>query len=930
MIKLYIGEQPAVGVSTFDHSELVLADLNKDETVTLTTQINDFESISGQLAPYTLQFTIPCSDVNNKALGEYSQLDISSSINPHRSVQAKLEIGNMIEILGGLEVKGFSWDNGKPENYKVVFYGQEFSIKSLLQKQLNQIDWATDYDYDLTYANMKSSWVGTLNSGRVLLPVMSHVRDYLYQPEIGIGQNHPNNIANNTAYYADDDLKNPIQPGIRLDELKTAILLQSMVETIYDDIGVSVTWGTTIDAFLDNVFVIPSKEAGAAKNELATQDGDVMVTTYDSVSYQNLALAASWTTLSMPTEIQDEGSLWATDTFTAGISGWYRFELIYNTGNGTTCVKPDTTINVRFQAVRNGSLEFGDVSDYVPCWFHRNVYFEDYLAKDDTLVFQGQTEATTAMGYKFYQLTMVSSPLTLYGQTTAIGDNMPEITAYDFLKGFMATFNLISVIELTELGGDLAVQSIKIVDKDEFYTGGVLRDWTKYISAGKRVYDKPEIDKDLVLKYADYKDKVNIAFFREALRNYAQLDYISDADFTGKDMDVNSIFSVFPPSFLNLLNEYGQPNGTTDLLMHSQFDNNGKPINSNFLMFMYNDENPTYDYYIQTGVDANSVPTFAIENSLPYCTTHEYYPSAADAYALNYTAERPADGNMGGAALNTAAKLFFEKYLQNLYGAQSKILTVDAVIPLIELNAFKLNDTIEIQGLRYVVDTMKRDLLTNRTKLKLFTYNAAPIYVKPSEYENSGKITFDGTPNINTLATYQAIVNPAISGQYLWKPYRNFIKREDLVTQFDVNESNAIKAQGYAEATSGSFTISTSTTNILTVFDTINTQIKVSVNGTPTSITAGLLYVYEAGSYDFFCTVNFSTAPRAQLVKLKLAINGVVYQDVGLNADTAAAWDISIKAIVPLSVGDYVVMYIYGDVSRTYTLNSATTIISRI
>jgi hypothetical protein len=960
MIKLYIGTQAAVGVSSFTHTSLKLADLNKEETVTLTTQINNFESISGQLAPYTLQFTIPCSDKNNEALQEYSKIDISSSINPHRAVEAKLEIGNMIEVIGSLEVKGYSWEDGKPKDYKVVFYGQEFSMKALLEKQLNEIDWNTDYDYSLTYANMKSSWTGGVQSGRVLLPVMSHVRDYLYQPVISIGQNHPSNIANNTAYYAEDDTEyeNPTKPGIRLDELKTGLLLQAMVETIYEDIGVAVTWGTTIDAFLDNVFVIPSKEAGKAKNEEQTQDASVLVTKYDSASYQSLAIAPTWTTISMPTEIQDEDGLWSTDTFTAQATGIHKFELIYHTPNTTAgnCVKPTNKLNVRFRGYRNGESVFGTVSEYAACWIRRRVYIEGYLNNGDTLVFQGQTELTTAAEYKFYQLTMINAPTAFYGQSTAIGDNMPEMTAYDFLKGFMATFNLISVIELTEMGGDLAVQNIKLIDKNEFYTGGTVRDWTRYVSTGKRVYDKPQIDKDLVLKYSEYEDKVNIAFFRDALRNYAQLNYISDADFTGKEMDVESIFSVFPPSYLNKLDGYGQPTDiSTDLLIHSQFDNNGDPINSDFLIFMYNGEIDIGNtYYIQTGVDANGEPTFdgtQPEDSLPYCTTHENFPSTAASYALNYTVERPADGDMNLAALDTAAKTFFEEYLQNLYGSQSKILTVDAVIPLSELEAFDLNDTIEIQGIRYVVDTMRRDLLTNKTKLKLFTYNANPIYTKPDAYLNSGEVTFDGTPNINTLATYRAIDNPAIGGQYLWRPYKDQLKGSALITQNQKNFRSLPKAQGYADAVSGSFTISTSITNVLTIFDTINTQIKLYFNGLPPVLlthsavtvthnsvnvtysesTPGRITVYEAGTYQFSSTVNFSLATLAQQVKFILAVNGTnFFLNPIMAADTTAAWDITMTAIVPLSIGDYVQLYIYGDISQAYTINSATTKLNRI
>jgi len=931
MIKLYIGIQPAVDSSTFTHSSLQLADMNKDEVVVLTTQINDFEAISGSLAPHTLQFTIPASDTNNTILQNYSQIDISSSINPHRAVDAKLVLGDMLEILGGLEVKGYSWEGGKPKDYKVVFYGQEFSIKNLLSKQLNQIDWS-DFDYDLTYENMKSSWDGDLNDGKVLLPVMSHVRDYLYQPTISIGQNHPNNIANNEPYYAegDGDSENPIEPGIRLDELKTALKLKTMVENIYDSIDVSVTWGTTIAAYLSNVFVIPSKEAGAAKNETVSQDLDVCVVKYeDTKAYQYMA--TSYTTIDMPTIVQDNGSFWdGTNKFTANSDGWHKFKLAVMYEDGRVCNSNNNYLDWR--ALKNGATQFGDESVDTWCKVPSIAFFEGELSAEDEVQFQGKSNNST-QGFLKYQMILVESPNTFYDQDIVTADNMPEMTAWEFIKGFLATFNLIQIIELTEMGGGLTVQSVKLIDKDEFYTGGTVRDWTKYVSIGKRVYDKPQIDKDLILRFAETEDKVNIAFFREALRNYAQLNYVSDADFTGKDLDNTSIFSTFPPSFINKLDGYGQPEGTTDLLIHSQFDNEGKPINSDFLIFMYNGKKGIRDsYYIQNSAGAGGTPGFVEETYLPYCTSHAAYPCEQDSYSLNYSEENPASGDV---SLNTNAKTFFNNYLKNLYSASAKILTVDAIIPLSELNVFTLDDTIEIQGIRYVVDTLKRNLLTNVSKLKLITYSANITYTKPTDITSDGDITFDATPTNNELTTYNTQLNNRTNineGQlYLWKSYRVSIKRQALVTQADKNFRLLPKAEGQADATSGAFTINTTITNVLTIYDTVNTQIKLWFNGTPTAATTGRITVYEAGIYQFSTTVNFSLATLAQQVKFILAINGTNYFiNPIVAANQSAVWELIMGCTIPLSIGDYIELYCYGNISQAYTINSGSTNLIRI
>ena len=946
MIKLYIQKD---GVE-------FLTDLNKDESVTLTTQVNDFETISGALAPYTLQFTIPCSDKNNSILKQYSKIDISSSINPHQSIDARMVVGEMIEIKGGVEVKGYSVDNRNASDYKIVFYGQEFTIKNQLDKQLNEIDWS-DYNYKLTYENMKLSWDGTLNDGKVLLPVMSHVRDYLYQPSWAIGQNHPNNIADNTVYYEEDDdeLEKSLYPGILLDELKTALRLQDMIETIYADAGISLTWGTTIDAFLDNVFVIPSIDAGKAKNTTVIQEGFVCIVKYDSDTFQTLG--TTYANIEMPTEVSDFSELWdGTDTFTAPENGTYRFALTMSGVDTNVCLKDDTEL--RYRALRNSTTQFGNESEWFPCKASPTVYFEGYLLDGETVEFQGKTDSGT-IGYRFFQLVLVDSPTTFYDQTTATADNMPDMTAYDFIKGFLATFNLMQVIELSDMGESLSVQSVKIVDKDEFYTGGTVRDWTRFIDTKKQNFDKPEIDKDLVLRYAEYEDKVNMAFFKESSRNYAQLDYYSEADFTGKDLDVNSIFTIFPPSFLSNLDDYGNPDGSTDLLVHSQFDFNGDPVNSDFLIFMYNgkQEGVVNTYYIQSGVDAQGEATWddQPEEDFPYCSTHSAFPSTNASYALNFSLERPANYDMNTAALNTATRVFFDNYLQNLYSDTSKILSVEAIIPLKDIVDFQLNDIIEIQGIRYVMDTMRRDLLTGVTKLKLFTYRSAITYTKIESTDGAGDVEFSDTPTAKELRTNNVQTNPKTNINegvlYLWKDYDKRIDEKKLITQADKNISLLPKAHGYATATSGAFTINTDSTQVLTIYNTVITEVRVKFNGEPpvgvthnsvlvthntipvsySSAQAGRIYVYESGSYQFSSTTNFSLATLPQDVKLTLAVNGVgFYSRPLVTADQTTDWSIDMNVIIPLDIGDYVELLIAGTISQAYTINSATTNINRI
>ena len=69
---------------------------------------------------------------------------------------------------------------------------------------------------------------------------------------------------------------------------------------------------------------------------------------------------------------------------------------------------------------------------------------------------------------------------------------------------------------------------------------------------------------------------------------------------------------------------------------------------------------------------------------------------------------------------NSIFNKLYSKYIRNIFDVRSRKLKVTAFLPLRILLNYNLNDTFIISGKRYRINTIKTNLLTNKTDLELF------------------------------------------------------------------------------------------------------------------------------------------------------------------------------------------------------------------
>ena len=289
----------------------------------------------------------------------------------------------------------------------------------------------------------------------------------------------------------------------------------------------------------------------------------------------------------------------------------------------------------------------------------------------------------------------------LIANTFVVSRQVPQMKVIDFMTSLFKMFNLTAYKE----NGVIVVRSLQ-----DYYNAGKTYNITEYVDV-----DKSSIGKLMQFKEVDFKFKSKEYFLAKAS------DEIQDDDFGN----------------LTSGNE--------------EFDGKTYKIEVDFEKMMYERLNDTSGVLTNVTqgslLDSNLEPTIGAPLLL-YCRN----TNADEAIFWNGTTEitnykRPSNSNVGtfsssGNTLNFGGEMdensllynpnsLFQKnyinYISSIFDKQARKTKVTAYLPLRILLKYNLNDTFIIANKSYRINTIKTNLLTNKTELELFNLFTSSI-----------------------------------------------------------------------------------------------------------------------------------------------------------------------------------------------------------
>ena len=309
-----------------------------------------------------------------------------------------------------------------------------------------------------------------------------------------------------------------------------------------------------------------------------------------------------------------------------------------------------------------------------------------------SVVYSTQNFNTTSAAYDF--------PSSSIQNSFIVSRQVPQMKVIDFMTSLFKMFNLTAYKE----NGIIVVRSLQ-----DFYNAGTTYNITEFVDV-----DKSSIGKLLQFKQIDFKFKSKEYFLVKAS------DEIQDDDFG----NINPVDTEFDGKPYNIEVDF-------EKMMYERLSDGGTLTN------------------VTQGslLDSNLEPTIGAPLLL-YCRN----TNADEAIFWNGTTEitnykRPSNSNVGtfsssGNTLNFGGEMdensllynpnsLFQKnyinYISSIFDKQARKTKVTAYLPLRILLKYNLNDTFIIANKSYRINTIKTNLLTNKTELELFNLFTSSI-----------------------------------------------------------------------------------------------------------------------------------------------------------------------------------------------------------
>jgi len=392
-----------------------------DETITITSKIQDVRDISKVFTDFTQPFTVPASKENNKVFQHWYNYNIDEGFDNRIKKDALLEINYSPYKRGKIQLQSVNLKDNQPYSYSVVFYGNTVELGTLMgDDELKTLLYLDDnYNHNYNATNVRLGVRNGLFSQSIIYPLISHTKRFYYDSTNSIPQ-FSGNLHHNTTNPSDNQ-------GLSWLDVKPAVKCLNIIEAIEDRYNIEFTRDFFGSTAFSNLYLWLSRNKGKIGGE-----DDVLKT----------RIIGDWTyTGSGSNPFNVSGSLWTlsvvkfVNTFTGQLdittsdTDPYTLKAI-DIENGVTLIEEDnlvgnSTISVEF--LNTGSHQVRFVLESTS-----SISFDADLTVEETIF--GPSGGTTTAPYEANGISTTEEII--------ITDNVPDMKNIDFLTGIFKMFNL--------------------------------------------------------------------------------------------------------------------------------------------------------------------------------------------------------------------------------------------------------------------------------------------------------------------------------------------------------------------------------------------------------------------------------------------------------------------------------------------------------
>lgn len=669
-------------------------DLFQDETISITDSIQNVSDISKVFTPFSKQFSLPASQVNNKLFKHYYNFNIQDGFDARFTVNARIEINHTPFKSGKIRLNGVSMKDNHPHTYKVVFFGEPNSLKELFaDEDLNALNPLSTYD--ISYSNsdflqafkvgLQSTGVDATNTANrnVVVPLILLKNYYTYNT------GSTNQLHNVNFPVLQPDLK----PAIKLKRIIEAIQTQYDITFNMSDSGsVKTFFGS--DMF-DELYLWLHRE----KSPISAPETDPPTFGVDTTTKNKKLTFADFTYAS------GDGDVLTNNTLIVDRGDSYNIRISVTpsvTSTGEVIVKDIKTNELLFYkeniSFTSGASKTIPLVDLTSGNLSQRTYdIQIRLNSETNITFTAVSmlinkNATTAHNYTASNFTL--------GSNIFIQDYIPKMKVIDFLTGLFKMFNLVAY---TKRGSS----TIFVQTFDDFMTIGETRDITKYVDVSQSTIDRPVPYNQVNFKYSSPVTQTSLRFVNQFSQVFGDLNYSAPEKYDGQSFNQDVPFERTV-----LINQQTSAGVTTGNILAWWVDDKGDTALGKPYIFF------------NRVVDSSSYPVTSL-NLTAYNAPSNV--SSDENHTLNFGAEY--DEFNGDVNTNSLFSRFYQEYIQQTFNQNGRIIKVSAQLPVSFILNYSVNDIIVINGQEYYINSLNTNLATGKSELELI--------VKTITYTNS-------------------------------------------------------------------------------------------------------------------------------------------------------------------------------------------------
>lgn len=670
-------------------------DLFSDETISVTSSIQNSRDISKIFTDFSQSFTIPASKNNNKVLKHYYNTTIAegSSIDARKKLDGYIELNHALFKKGKIRVDGVKMKDNSAEVYKITFFGNTVTLPELFgEDKLSDVGTLSAYDHPYDAAQVKTGFTSSLVTGNIVYPLISHT-ERLYYDSTGTTTDDGN------LYYDAAETAR----GLDYRDLKPALKVKSIIDAIGLQYGLIFQSDFFDSAMFNELYMWLHRSKGqmtaaAGTTQISNVSNFIFDSGTDFIDFAENDSIMLLDTYDFGYESKDYQ---ATLTIVPVGGGEYSVS-IYNNNNLLDTVTGITGTFSKQYNLDGNSIWYlgvvietsGGITDYDAIWS-----VDEFIL--DNNPYSGGSFTKNAV-YQALGQSIISQII--------ITDNIPNMKVMEFMSNIFKMFNLTSYVLVD---GKIYVEKL-----DEFYAEGQILDITKYVDRDSSDIDRAIPYKKISLEFPEPK-----TFFAQKTNEinggtgYGNLLYDGGEKLDGGDYTVKVDFEkVVYERMTNIGNDT-----LTDIGWGWFVDYKGSSL-EDIAKVSSIVERPLLFFNVYE--DSSATPISWISGAHSQITTFNRPANinADQSQSLNFGSEIDEYNRSGGSAIineNSLFENFYKTYITQVFDRRARIYRYSAKLPSRILLKYNLNDTLTVFDQDYIINNINVNLITGDTKLEL-------------------------------------------------------------------------------------------------------------------------------------------------------------------------------------------------------------------